>query len=232
MFGVKHYVIAGGSHGIGQEIIQQLLNSGHQVTCISRTAPSISHSVLSHIAHDFSQAAELPAIEGPIDGVAYCPGSINLKMFRSLKPEEFQQDFDLNVMGAVRLLQKLQPGLKAVQGSSVVLFSTVAVQQGMAFHSSIAAAKGAIEGLTRSLAAEWAPSIRVNAIAPSLVETPLSAKLLSSPEKAEASAKRHPLARVGRPEDIASLAVFLLSEQSGWITGQVMGVDGGMSALR
>jgi NAD(P)-dependent dehydrogenase (short-subunit alcohol dehydrogenase family) len=108
----------------------------------------------------------------------------------------------------------------------------VAVQQGMAFHSSIAAAKGAIEGLTRSLAAEWAPAIRVNAIAPSLVETPLSAKLLSSPEKAEASAKRHPLARVGRPEDIASLAVFLLSEQSGWITGQVMGVDGGMSALR
>jgi NAD(P)-dependent dehydrogenase (short-subunit alcohol dehydrogenase family) len=153
-------------------------------------------------------------------------------MFRSLKPEEFQQDFDLNVMGAVRLLQKLQLGLKAVPGSSVVLFSTVAVQQGMAFHSSIAAAKGAIEGLTRSLAAEWAPSIRVNAIAPSLVETPLSAKLLSSPEKVEASAKRHPLARVGRPEDIASLAVFLLSDKSGWITGQVMGVDGGMSVVR
>ena len=229
---MKHYVIAGGSHGIGLEIVQQLLNSGHQVTCISRTAPSISHSALNHITHDFSITAEMPAIEGPIDGAAYCPGSINLKMFRSLKPEEFQQDFDLNVMGAVRLLQKMQPGLKAVQGSSVVLFSTVAVQQGMAFHSSIAAAKGAIEGLTRSLAAEWAPSIRVNAIAPSLVETPLSAKLLSSPEKAEASAKRHPLGRVGRPEDIASLAVFLLGEQSGWITGQVMGVDGGMSILR
>ena len=202
------------------------------MTCVSRTEPELQHSQLHFIAHDFLSGQEIPEITGAVDGVAYCPGSINLKMFRSLKPEEFLQDFELNVMGAVRLLQKLQIGLKAVPGSSVVLFSTVAVQQGMAFHSSIAAAKGAIEGLTRSLAAEWAPAIRVNAIAPSLVETPLSAKLLSSPEKAEASAKRHPLARVGKPEDIASMAVFLLGEQSGWITGQVMGVDGGMSVLR
>jgi NAD(P)-dependent dehydrogenase (short-subunit alcohol dehydrogenase family) len=229
---VKHFVIAGGSHGIGIEIVKQLLDQGHKVTCVSRTEPELQHSQLHFIAHDFLSGQEIPEITGAVDGVAYCPGSINLKMFRSLKPEEFLQDFELNVMGAVRLLQKLQIGLKAVPGSSVVLFSTVAVQQGMAFHSSIAAAKGAIEGLTRSLAAEWAPAIRVNAIAPSLVETPLSAKLLSSPEKAEASAKRHPLARVGKPEDIASMAVFLLGEQSGWITGQVMGVDGGMSVLR
>ncbi len=229
---MKHFVIAGGSHGIGIEIVKQLLDQGHKVTCVSRTEPELQHSQLHFIAHDFLSGQEIPEITGAVDGVAYCPGSINLKMFRSLKPEEFLQDFELNVMGAVRLLQKLQIGLKAVPGSSVVLFSTVAVQQGMAFHSSIAAAKGAIEGLTRSLAAEWAPAIRVNAIAPSLVETPLSAKLLSSPEKAEASAKRHPLARVGKPEDIASMAVFLLGEQSGWITGQVMGVDGGMSVLR
>ena len=229
---MKHFVIAGGSHGIGIEIVKQLLDQGHKVKCVSRTEPELQHNQLHFIAHDFLSGQEIPEITGAVDGVAYCPGSINLKMFRSLKPEEFLQDFELNVMGAVRLLQKLQIGLKAVPGSSVVLFSTVAVQQGMAFHSSIAAAKGAIEGLTRSLAAEWAPAIRVNAIAPSLVETPLSAKLLSSPEKAEASAKRHPLARVGKPEDIASMAVFLLGEQSGWITGQVMGVDGGMSVLR
>jgi NAD(P)-dependent dehydrogenase (short-subunit alcohol dehydrogenase family) len=229
---VKHFVIAGGSHGIGIEIVKQLLDQGHKVTCVSRTEPELQHSQLHFIAHDFLSGQEMPEITGAVDGVAYCPGSINLKMFRSLKPEEFLLDFELNVMGAVRLLQKLQIGLKAVPGSSVVLFSTVAVQQGMAFHSSIAAAKGAIEGLTRSLAAEWAPAIRVNAIAPSLVETPLSAKLLSSPEKAEASAKRHPLARVGKPEDIASMAVFLLGEQSGWITGQVMGIDGGMSAIK
>ena len=229
---MKHFVIAGGSHGIGIEIVKQLLDQGHKVTCVSRTEPELQHNQLHFIAHDFLSGQEIPEITGAVDGVAYCPGSINLKMFRSLKPEEFLQDLELNVMGAVRLLQKLQIGLKAVPGSSVVLFSTVAVQQGMAFHSSIAAAKGAIEGLTRSLAAEWAPAIRVNAIAPSLVETPLSAKLLSSPEKAEASAKRHPLARVGKPEDIASMAVFLLGEQSGWITGQVMGVDGGMSVLR
>lgn len=174
----------------------------------------------------------MPAVEGPIHGVAYCPGSINLKMFRSLKAEEFLQDFELNVMGAVRFLQKMHGGLKAVPGSSVVMFSTVAVQQGMSFHSSIAISKGAVEGLVRSLAAEWAPGIRVNAIAPGLVETPLSARLLSSPEKVEASAKRHALGRIGQPEDIASMALFLLGDKSAWMTGQILGVDGGMSALR
>jgi len=213
-------------------MVRQLLSEGHQVTCISRTEPPTSHAGLRHLAHDFSLPADVPAVEGPIHGVAYCPGSINLKMFRSLKAEEFLQDFELNVMGAVRFLQKMHGGLKAVPGSSVVMFSTVAVQQGMSFHSSIAISKGAVEGLVRSLAAEWAPGIRVNAIAPGLVETPLSARLLSSPEKVEASAKRHALGRIGQPEDIASMALFLLGDKSAWMTGQILGVDGGMSALR
>ena len=229
---MKHFVIAGGSHGIGVEIVKQLLDQGHKVTCVSRTEPELQHSQLHFIAHDFLSGQEIPEITGAVDGVAYCPGSINLKMFRSLKPEEFLQDYEINVMGAIRLLQRLLAGLKQAPTASVVFFSTVAVQQGMSFHSSIAAAKGAVEGLTRSLAAEWAPAIRVNAIAPSLVETPLSARLLSSPEKAEASAKRHPLARIGKPEDIASMAVFLLNENSTWITGQVIGIDGGMSAIK
>lgn len=229
---MQHYVVAGGSHGIGLELTRLFLEQGHQVTCISRTAPDFSHPGLHIINHDLTSESPVSGLPDIIHGLAYCPGSINLKMFRSLKPEEFLADFNINVMGAVRLLQQAQPALKAAGSASVVLFSTVAVQQGMAFHSSIAAAKGAVEGLTRSLAAEWAPAIRVNAIAPSLVDTPLSARILSSPEKADASAKRHPLQRIGQAADIAAMARFLLGSESTWITGQIIGVDGGMSALR
>lgn len=228
----KHFVVAGGSHGIGLQLVQNLLSQGHSVTCISRTAPDITDSNLQFLAYDFSSAEPIPALPAVIHGVAYCPGSINLRMFRSLKEEDFQRDFQLNAMGAVRLLQAAQAGLKAAEKSSVVLFSTVAVAQGMAFHSSIAMAKGAIEGLTRSLAAEWAPGIRVNAIAPSLVNTPLSERLIAGAEKAEAAAKRHPLGRIGQPQDIASAAAFLLGEESGWMSGQVLGIDGGLSSLR
>ena len=228
----KHFVVAGGSHRIGLQLVHNLLSQGHSVTCISRTAPDVTHTSLHFIAYDFSSADPIPALPSVIHGVAYCPGSINLRMFKSLKEEDFQRDFQLNALGAVRLLQASLTGLKAAEKSSVVLFSTVAVAQGMAFHSSIAMAKGAIEGLTRSLAAEWAPNIRVNAIAPSLVNTPLSERLISGAEKAEAAAKRHPLGRIGQPQDIASAAAFLLGEESGWMSGQVLGIDGGLSSLR
>ena len=166
-----------------------------------------------------------------IHGVVYCPGSINLKPFRALKPAQFQQDFEINVLGAVKVLQAAQRKLKKGE-ASVVLFSTVAVGQGMPFHASVAASKGAIEGLTKSLAAEWAPNIRVNCIAPSLTDTPMAARLLSTPEKIEASGNRHPLKRVGTATEIADLAAFLLSEKSSWITGQIIGIDGGMSTLK
>ncbi|MFM2254761.1 MAG: hypothetical protein RLZZ47_250 [Bacteroidota bacterium] len=146
--------------------------------------------------------------------------------------DEFRADFEVNAMGAVKALQACLPGMKLAGKSSVVLFSTVAVQTGMGFHASIAMAKGAIEGLTRSLAAEWAPQIRVNAVAPSLVNTDLAARLLSTPEKVEASGKRHPLQRVGEPGDIASAVLFLLGEGSDWMTGQILAVDGGMGGLR
>ena len=167
-----------------------------------------------------------------IDGIAYCPGSINLKPFRGLKAAQFQADFNINVLGAVHVLQAFQKGLKRADSASVLFFSTVAVQQGMPFHASIAASKGAIEGLTRSLAAEWAPKVRVNCIAPSLTDTPMAARLLSSDDKRAASANRHPLKKVGTPEDIAQLGKLLLSDQAGWITGQIIGVDGGMSSVR
>ncbi len=151
---------------------------------------------------------------------------------RGLKPEDVLHEFQLNALGAFRVIQQLANRLKAAGNASVVLFSTVAVTQGMPYHASSAMAKGAIEGLTRSLAAELAPSIRVNAIAPSLTDTPLASRILSSDERREASAQRHPLKRVGTPLDIAQCATFLLSDQATWITGQIIGVDGGMGSLK
>jgi NAD(P)-dependent dehydrogenase (short-subunit alcohol dehydrogenase family) len=163
----------------------------------------------------------------------YCPGTINLKPFHRLTREEFQQDLNINLLGAIDTLQNTFKNLKNAKGASVVLFSTVASALGMNFHASIATAKSAIEGLAKSLAAEWANSfIRVNVIAPSLTDTPLASKLLAGEEKKEAAGKRHPLGRVGTSQDIAEMASFLLSEKASWITGQIIGIDGGMGTLK
>ena len=230
------YVIAGGSHGIGLELVRMLAPTAARIDVWSRTAGELENAAgIRHLPCDFADPeGTLPDLPEEIHGAAYCPGSITLRSFRSLEPADFRQDLELNLLGAVRFLQAVQPRLKGGDGgpASVVLFSTVAVGQGMPMHASVAAAKGAVEGLTRSLAAEWAPKIRVNAIAPALVDTPLAARLLSSPEKRESLAARYPLKRIGAAADIAALARFLLSAESGWITGQVFGVDGGMSTLR
>ena len=225
-----NYIVFGGSRGIGSAVVESLVSQGHAVWSVSRNgqSPSGAHP----IAWDAISDEPILDLPSEIHGVVYAPGSINLKPFRGLKLEEFRADFELNAMGAVKALQACLPAMKSAGKASVVLFSTVAVQSGMSFHASIAMAKGAIEGLTRSLAAEWAPLIRVNAIAPSLVNTDLAARLLSTPEKVEASGKRHPLQRVGEPNDIASAVLFLLGEGSDWMTGQVMAVDGGMGSLR
>ena len=225
-----NYAIFGGSKGIGYAVAEQLLNEGHSVWVYSRsgTGPSGSISMVWDSETDH-QPADLPQ---ELHGAVYAPGSINLKPFRGLKLEDFQKDLSVNFFGAVKVLQACLPSLKLAPAASVVLFSTVAVAQGMPFHASIASAKGAIEGLVRSLAAELAPSIRVNAVAPSLVNTPLAARLLSTPEKIEASGKRHPLQRVGEPSDIANAVAFLLNPANSWITGQILSVDGGMSSLK
>jgi len=165
-------------------------------------------------------------------GLVYCPGTINLRAFSSLNPAAFRDELEINLIGAVKSIQAALKALKKTPGSSIVLFSTVAVSQGMPFHSGIAAAKGAVEGLTRSLAAELAPGIRVNCIAPSLTDTPLAARLLNSDEKREAAANRHPLKKVGTADELAALANFLLSTDAAWITGQVIHADGGMSSVR
>lgn len=220
-------VLVGGNSGIGKALATQMQESGATLFMYSKSGKGTTAVDLSQ---DFDTLPGLPEV---IDGLVYCPGTINLKPFHRISIEEFKQEMDVNFFGAVRLLQACMKGLKKSANPSVVLYSTVAVQTGMGFHAGIASAKGAIEGLTRSLAAEWAPSkIRVNAIAPSLTETPLAAALLSTPERKEASDKRHPLGRVGTPEDIAEATAFLLSPKSSWMTGQIIHVDGGMAHLK
>jgi len=223
----KNIVLVGGNSGIGKAVASQLQENGATIFSYSRTGEGTA-------AVDFStDFEELPGLPEIIDGVVYCPGTINLKPFHRISIADFKQEMEVNFYGAIRLLQACLKGLKKSSSPSVVLYSTVAVQTGMGFHAGIASAKGAVEGLTRSLAAEWAPNkIRVNAIAPSLTETPLALALLSTPEKKEASDKRHPLGRVGKAEDIAEATVFLLSEKSSWMTGQILHLDGGMSHLK
>ena len=167
-----------------------------------------------------------------LDGLVYCPGSINLKPFDRIKPEDFELDYKLQVTGLIKILQLVLPRLKKSANASVVLFSSVAVQTGFTFHSQVAASKGAIEGLTKALAAEFAPKIRVNCIAPSLTNTPLAASLINNEQKLEANSLRHPLKRIGHTKDIAHMALFLLSDKSSWITAQIMHVDGGISSLK
>jgi NAD(P)-dependent dehydrogenase (short-subunit alcohol dehydrogenase family) len=232
----KNLLIVGGTSGIGQALVKQLAEQKHSIYVLSRKADNLpSASNISHIQFD-ATADDYPADELPdtIDGLAYCPGTITLKPFKNLKQEDFQHDLAINFFGAIKVLQGSYKALRKADGkASVVLFSTVAVQQGMAFHASIAAAKGALEALARSLAAEWSPDIRVNCIAPSLTDTPLASHLLSSEDKVESSQKRHPLRSIGSPGQLADMANFLLnSDAAQWMTGQTIGVDGGMARVR
>ncbi|MCZ8022634.1 MAG: SDR family oxidoreductase [Cyclobacteriaceae bacterium] len=221
----KNILIVGASSGIGAALSLQLSQKGYQVFEASRSGK---------IKYDATQdSLDLSSLPSSLQGLIYCPGSINLKPFHRLSTQDFTDDFNINVLGAVRTIQQVLPLLKVSDStSSIVLFSTVAVSQGMPFHASIASAKGAIEGLTKSLAAELAPKIRVNAIAPSLTDTPLAAKILGTEEKKKASAERHPLKKTGTPAELAALAAFLVSEEASFISGQIMGVDGGLSTLR
>ena len=232
---MKNIVIAGGTKGIGAEITSRILKNGDRCFVYAREQHDLpDHENLVFNSIDFAHSGDgLPGLPEQVDALVYCPGSINLAPFHRIKLNAFEDEFRINVLGAVKCIQACLPALKKAESPSVVLFSTVAVQTGMPFHSSISSAKGAIEGLTRSLAAEYASSgIRFNAIAPSLTDTPLASKLLSSPEKREASAKRHPLGRFANPGDIAAAALFLISKESSFVSGQIWGIDGGIGNLR
>lgn len=228
----KTILIVGGTSGIGKSITEKLSGNDHKIHVLARNEPE--ETVKGVTYHQGDVLDDSFSFEGPdtIDGLVYCPGSINLRPFQQLSDKEFHKDFDINVLGAVRVLQQLEKPLKKSNSGSVVLFSTVAVGQGMPYHTSTAAAKGALEGMARSLASEWAPKVRVNLIAPSITDTPMATQILKNEERRKTSAKRHPLGRVGEPDDIASMAVFLLSDDASWMTGQTLGVDGGMSTLR
>ena len=227
----KNIVLIGGSTGIGKELALNLAED-HKVFILSRTKPEFSEQNTEYLQFDATkdniEDLDLP---NSIHGLVYCPGSIDLKPFKMLKLEGFEKDMHLNFFSLVKVVKGLMPKLKKADQASLVFFSTVAVKVGMPFHTSIAAAKAAIEGFAKSLAAEYAPSLRVNVIAPSLTNTPLAKNLLSTDEKKKKMDDRHPLKRVGTPKDIASLAVFLINDKSSWITGQVIGVDGGLSTI-
>lgn len=230
---MKTYLIVGGTSGIGLETTK-LLSQTNRVIVLSREKRNLDdlENVDFYSADTAKQIDELPLIEKAIDGIVYCPGTINLKPLKSLKIEDFQKDFDINLLGAVRVINKYLNNLKSAEKPSIVLFSTVAVQTGMQYHASIASAKGAVEGLTRSLAAEFAPNIRVNCIAPSITSTPLAEKLLNNEAKLKASEDRHPLKRIGDAKEIAEIVGFLLSDKTGFITGQIIKVDGGISSIK
>jgi NAD(P)-dependent dehydrogenase (short-subunit alcohol dehydrogenase family) len=229
-----NYAIIGGSSGIGKELVHLLVKSGHRIfaTYYETVVPENTPNTVYHYLDVMDENMKLDIFPDQLDGLVYCPGSINLRPFHRLKPEEFMCDFQLQVIGAIRVLQALLPALKATEMASVVFFSSVAVQSGFNFHSQVASSKGAIEGLSRALAAEWAPQIRVNTIAPSLTDTPLASRLLSTDAKKEANAQRHPLKRIGKAKDIAEMAAFLLSDKASWISGQIIHVDGGMSSTK
>lgn len=231
---MKNYVIIGGSSGIGAQLALQLAQGGAAVfATYNKNKPAADNNAISYYPLNVLDAEpDFSFLPDVIDGIVYCPGSISLRPFARIKPEDFLNDYSLNVTGAVKVLQAAMPKLKNAAQPSVVFFSTVAAQTGLTFHTQVAASKSAVEGLTRALAAELAPKVRVNCIAPSLTDTPLSAALLSTPEKREAGAQRHPLKKVGTAEDIANMAEFLLSDNAAFITGQIMHVDGGLAALR
>jgi NAD(P)-dependent dehydrogenase (short-subunit alcohol dehydrogenase family) len=231
---IKNFLIIGGSTGIGKQLAHQLADKNRVFATYNQhePLPQENERLSFHFCNVTSEEADFSYVPEKLHGIIYCPGSINLKPFARTQPEEFINDYRLNVIGAIKIIQQLLPKLKASGNAAIVLFSTVAVQQGFNFHSMVAASKGAVEGLTKALAAELAPSIRVNCIAPSITETPLSSSLLNTDAKKEANASRHPLKRIGTPADIANMASFLLSEESSWITGQIMAVDGGMSSIK
>ncbi len=226
---MKTILVIGGSKGIGKSIVTKLLGYC-KVINISRTAPEISHTNLTHFDCDVTQD-ELPQID-QADGLVYCPGSINLKPISRLSIEDFKNDFDINVLGAVKAIQHYLPVLKQGQKPSIILFSTVAAKLGMPFHASIAVAKSGVEGLVKSLGAELAPTFRINAIAPTVTNTDLAAKLLRNEKMIENITERHPLKKFLSPDEVADMAEFLLSDNAASISGQVFEMDCGIVSFK
>jgi len=226
---MKKILVIGGSKGIGKSIIKSLVNDC-KVYNISRSEPEESHENLTHFSCDIL-SDDLPEID-ELDSLIYCPGSINLKPIARLKLDDFREDFEINVIGAVKAIQKYLDVLKKGQNPSILLFSTVAAKLGMPFHASIAASKSGVEGLVKSLGAELAPTIRVNAIAPTVTDTDLASKLLRNERMIENITERHPLKKFLKPEEVADLATFLISDKAISMSGQIFELDCGIVSFK
>jgi 3-oxoacyl-[acyl-carrier protein] reductase len=222
-------LVIGSGTGIGKEIAVLLEKANKNVIGASREN---RNNVRTFYSLDVTDVNSFPEITTPLSGLVYCPGTIQLKPFRSLKDEDFFKDYEINFLGFVRAFRKYLPNLLEAEDASVVSFSTIAAQLGLPYHTSIASSKGAIEAINRSLAAEFSPKIRFNVIAPSLTETPLAKSLIDTESKRKAGEDRHPMKQIGDPKDIASLAVWLLSDSAKFTTGQVFGINGGMGNIR
>tara|TARA_B100000963_G_scaffold313923_1_gene292155 strand:+ start:1611 stop:2306 length:696 start_codon:yes stop_codon:yes gene_type:complete len=229
---MKNYLIIGGSSGIGKEITE-MLSIENMVFSTSRNNLNGTNDNIRHIKYNvLEDELDTELLPDKIDGFVYCPGTINLRPFRSLKLETFRSDLELNLIGAIKTLQVVLSKIQQSPSASIIFYSTVAVKTGMPFHSSVSSSKSALEGLTKSLAAEFAPKIRVNCIAPSIVNTPLANKFLNTEDKIEKAAARHPLNKIGTAKEIAQLTQYLLDEKSKWITGQIINIDGGISSVK
>jgi NAD(P)-dependent dehydrogenase (short-subunit alcohol dehydrogenase family) len=229
---MKNILVIGGSTGIGLQLVKNMSANNRVFATYNQHPTDNFNNATFHPLNVLDSQFDLSFLPETIDGIAYCVGAINLKPFARISEDDFINDYKKQVGGAIRIIQALLPKLKMAEQASIVLFSTIAVQTGFSFHTLVASSKGAIEGLTKALAAEFAPKIRVNCIAPSITDTPLAAALLNTEEKKMANAQRHPLKQVGEANDLANMAEFLLTEKSKWITGQIFHVDGGMSTLK